>query len=342
MEKKIMIFALAAGLLLALGTACRPAGTQQSTRANIDLSDEDPFLGDFSADSAYAHIERQVSFGPRIPGTEAHRLCRDYIVSELRRYGVDSILIQETEVTAFNGDKLPVYNIISGFNTNRQARRRILLAAHWDTRPWADHDPNPDNRTKPFDGANDGASGVAVLLEIARNLGKEHPAVGVDLLFVDAEDYGTNSNYVENDDTWCLGSQYWVENMIPYRSDNRPVYGILLDMVGGRDAKFHYEYFSFINAKTPTLKVWSEAQQLGFGDIFITEIGGSVNDDHRVITNAGIPTTDIIENANAQTSSFNPTWHTAADNLSNIDKRTLDAVGKTVLNVVYKEKALDQ
>ncbi|MDE6207945.1 MAG: M28 family peptidase, partial [Muribaculaceae bacterium] len=299
-------------------------------------------IGHFSADSAYRNIAQQVAFGPRVPGTEAHRQCKDYIVSELMRYGVDSVLVQEAEVTAFNGDRLPIYNIIAGFNTNRTARRRVLLVAHWDTRPWADQDLDVSKRSKPIDGANDGASGVGVLLEIARNLGQLKPSIGVDLLFVDAEDYGRNSGFEDNSESWCLGTQYWVSHMIPYREDNLPYYGILLDMVGGRDAKFHYEYFSQQEARTPTIKVWSEAERLGFGDIFVREVGGAVTDDHVFITNAGIPTTDIIESNNPVTSSFNPTWHTTDDRLENIDRRTLDAVGKTVLNVVYKEKPFSE
>lgn len=302
-------------------------------------SNETLRLGNFSADSAFAHIERQVAFGPRVPGTESHAACRDYIVSELQRAGVDSLIVQDAVVEAYTGDKLPIYNIMGRFNPNVAAKRRVLLAAHWDTRPWADRENSADERMKPIAGANDGGSGVGVLLEIARNLGQRRPSVGVDLLFVDAEDYGDASGFDDRSETWCLGSRYWTQHMTPYTPATLPVYGILLDMVGGRDAKFHYEYFSQKNAPNVTAKVWSEAERLGYNHIFVRSIGGAVTDDHIVLTEAGIPTTDIIETLNEQTQSFNPTWHTLDDTPENIDKNTLKAVGETVLNVLYKEKA---
>lgn len=293
-------------------------------------------IGNFDADSAYQYIADQVAFGPRIPGSDAHRNCRDWLVQSLKNHGADSVIVQEATVKAYNGDVLPISNIIAGFNIRQS--RRVLLVAHWDTRPWADHDNTIEKRHSTFDGANDGGSGVGVLLEIARNLGQKAPSVGVDIMFTDAEDYGNSDGFDSNSDTWCLGSKYWSENIVPYRIDNLPVYGILLDMVGGRNAVFHYEAFSTQNAATPTIKVWSEAEALGYGDRFPRRLGGAVTDDHINITNAGIPTTDIIELNNIETQSFPPTWHTLADNMSNIDKSTLKAVGQTVLNVVYKEK----
>ncbi len=335
MNKWIVLFGFAA-LLGAPG--CNGNKTADTaSEVKEPTNQQSLFIGDFNADSAYQQVAAQVSFGPRVPGTQAHRDCRDYIVEQLNRYGADSVLVQTAETKAFNGDKLPIYNIIASYNTS--AQRRILLVAHWDTRPWADSDADEANHTLPIDGANDGASGVGVLLEIARNLGVKAPEIGVDLLFVDAEDYGTSSETEDTSTTWCLGTQHWVKTMPPYRADNKPVYGILLDMVGGRDAVFHYEYISQQFAPTPTMKVWSEAQRIGFGDRFVSTTGGAITDDHLFLIKAGIPTTDIIESRNAETMSFNPTWHTMADNLSNIDRRTLDVVGKTVLNVVYKEKA---
>mgnify|MGYP002546719025 CR=1 FL=1 len=236
------------------------------------------------------------------------------------------------------GDRLPITNILASFNTASESTRRILLVAHWDTRPWADRESDSTMRSQPIAGANDGGSGTGVLLEIARNLGKRRAAVNVDILFVDGEDYGDDTGFGGDESSWCLGTQYWVENMVPY-TDTLPLYGILLDMVGGRDAKFHYEYFSQINAPVPTAKVWSEAERLGFDDVFIRAVGGAVTDDHIFLNRAGIPTTDIIETLNDRTQSFNPTWHTLDDNMDNIDRSTLRAVGCTVLNVVYKEKA---
>lgn len=315
-------------------TACK-SNSKTDSAQNSTTPKSTP-IGNFDADSAYQYIADQVAFGPRIPGSDSHRDCRDYLVRSLKRHGADSVVVQEATVKAYNGDVLPISNIIAGFNIKQS--RRVLLVAHWDTRPWADHDKTIEKRHSTFDGANDGGSGVGVLLEIARNLGEKAPSVGVDIMFTDAEDYGDSDGFDSNPDTWCLGSKYWSENIVPYHIDNLPIYGILLDMVGGRNAVFHYEAFSTQKAATPTIKVWSEAEALGYGDRFPRRIGGAVTDDHINITNAGIPTTDIIELNNIETQSFAPTWHTVDDNMSNIDKSTLKAVGQTVLNVVYKEK----
>lgn len=291
----------------------------------------------FHADSAYNNVAAQVAFGPRVPGTSSHDACRDWIASRLRDFEADTVMVQKGTMKAFNGDVLPVSNVIASYN--KDAADRILLVAHYDTRPWADQEVDMKMRNKPIPGANDGASGVGVLLEVARNLNLRKPPVGVDMLFVDAEDYGTNSGFGNNPETWCLGTQMWVKNPVPYSVGGKmPRYGILLDMVGGRDARFHIEVFAHHNAPEPTAKVWNEARALGYEDIFINQLGGPVTDDHVFLTEAGIPTTDIIECNNAQTSGFPPTWHTHADDMDNISRSTLDAVGRTVLNVIYREK----
>lgn len=329
--------ALTAIILAAAACSCSGNNQAKEGEQTDTPSPVAAAIGTFNADSAYNHIARQVAFGPRVPGTDGHRKCADYIIGTLTSQGVDTLIVQTGEVKAFNGDVLPIKNIIAGFNTRNS--KRVLIAAHWDTRPWAEMETNMNLRDMPIPGANDGGSGVGVLLEIARNLAIKHPSVGVDLIFFDAEDYGNADGFGTNPDSWCLGSQYWVENMTPYSADNLPVYGILLDMVGGRDARFNYEAFSAQNASTPTIKVWSEAERLGYADIFPRSIGGAATDDHVVLTRAGIPTTDIIEINNVETQTFPPTWHTHNDNMDNIDRNTLKAVGETVLNVIYKEKA---
>lgn len=294
-------------------------------------------LGAFDADSAYRYVDEQVAFGPRVPGTAAHDSCAAYLIGKLKSFGADSMIVQNAVVEAFNGDRLPITNIFARYNI--EAPNRVLLVAHWDTRPWANMERTEEKRNQPVPGANDGGSGVGVLLEIARNLGMKAPECGVDILFVDAEDYGDSNSFIDNNRTWCLGTQHWIENM-PYNSVNRPAYGILLDMVGGTDARFHREHFSHMNARRPTVRVWSEAKALGFEDIFVNKVGGTVVDDHVFLNEAGIPTTDIIENLNDVTGDFPPTWHTLDDNMQHISRRSLDAVGKTVLNVVYKEPAI--
>lgn len=334
--KKWLTF-LSGGLV----TVCLSTACNLKSEATVDKSNDEPteheLLGNFNADSAYNFIARQVAFGPRVPNTPEHEACAQYLINELKRFGVDTMLVQRGKVTAYNGDNLDITNIIASIN--HKALRRILLVAHWDTRPWADNDSDPAKREQPILGANDGASGVGVLLEIARNLCQRKPNVGVDILFVDAEDYGSQKGFAGNPDSWCLGTQYFVEQNKPYNKNNLPVYGILLDMVGGKDARFHYEHFSKQNAPTPCLKIWSEAKRLGYDDIFINKLGGAITDDHIYLTDAGIPTCNIIETVNQETGSFPPTWHTHDDNMSNISKSSLKAVGETVLNVVYKEKA---
>ena len=324
-------------LLFALSTtmACSTKATDSKDRAESE-GPTTTLLGSFDSDSAYKFVAEQVAFGPRNPNSEGHRACGNYLVEKLKSYHPDTIIVQESTVTTFNGDKLDMKNIMARYNT--AASNRVLLVAHWDTRPWADMEGNIERRQEPILGANDGASGVGVLLEIARNLDMKAPECGVDILFVDDEDYGNSTGFMNNDDTWCLGTQYWVNHMPYGPNDCKPAYGILLDMVGGKDAVFHREYNSHLNARAATVKVWAEATMLGFDSTFINKVGGTIVDDHVFLTDAGIPTTNIIENMNTHTLNFPPTWHTHDDNLANIDKQSLDAVGKTVLNVVYKEK----
>lgn len=288
----------------------------------------------FDADSAYAYVAAQVAMGPRVNGTAAHAACERYIVETLRRHGADTVTEHRATVTDAHGKKLPINNIMGSFRPS--ATDRILLLAHYDTRPVADQDSDPANHGKPIPGANDGASGVGVLLEIARQLGLRAPQVGVDLLFVDAEDCGSDSGLPGSELTWCLGSQYWAENL-PYDAARMPRYGILLDMVGGRDATFYPEYFSSRYAPQVVAKVWGRARAEGFASRFVMRQGGGVTDDHLPVNAAGIPCIDIVECDNAITGSFPPYWHTMDDDMSIIDPATLRAVGTTVLSTVYSE-----
>lgn len=323
--------------LIFAAAVCSCSGTAKSTDKQSKMTEKAVLLGSFDKDSAYQYIADQVAFGPRVPGTAAHKACGKYLVEKLKQFGADTIIEQNAVVEAFNGDKLPINNIFAQFNPS--ALNRVLLVAHWDTRPWANMERTDERRNLPVPGANDGASGVGVILEIARNLQLSAPKCGIDVLFTDAEDYGNSNGFSNNDKSWCLGTQYWIENM-PYNSINRPAYGILLDMVGGMDARFHREMLSNKQAKPATVKIWAEAKNLGYENIFINKVGGEILDDHTFINQAGIPTTDIIEHVSDVTGSFPATWHTLDDDMQHISKKTLDAVGNTVLNVIYKEKAI--
>lgn len=283
---------------------------------------------DFSGDSAFYFVKSQTDFGPRVPNTSAHKRCADFLKKCLNKY-CDSVIVQDFKADAFDGTKLNGYNIIGSFNPEKS--KRIVLASHWDSRPWADEDPDEANHAKPIDGANDGASGVGVLLELARQLSIKSPEVGVDIVFFDAEDYGTNNNSL----SWGLGAQYWSHNAAAtgYHAE----YGILLDMVGDAGAHFRFEGISYQKASAPLLKVWTTASRLGLGDIFQPQLANPITDDHSfVIEYAHIPMIDIIHQEPG--TGFPKTWHTLDDNINHIDKEMLATVGKTILCVIYNEK----
>lgn len=317
-------------------TAC---GNQTTNSANnntttVQYQQQSP---DFDADSAYYFTNKQVEFGYRIPNSDAHKKCGDYLVAELKRFGA-AVQEQQMTVTTYDNTKLNARNIIGSYNL--EDSERILLFAHWDTRPFADNDPNPANRSTPVLGANDGASGVGVLLEIARNIHKQTPNLGIDIIFFDAEDYGPGAEAYETapeGDWWCLGSQYWAKN--PHTPNYTARFGILLDMVGATNAKFYKEYFSTKYASNIVGKVWGSAHQLGYGNFFINDMGGAITDDHLPVNEIrNIPSIDIIQHDPSTESNFGHYWHTVNDNMDNVSKETLKAVGQTVMEVIYKEK----
>ena len=322
-------------LAIAISACGKTTAISNSESGDKKKPDTEKTWPAFNADSAYQYVADQVSIGPRVPGTTAHIRCRDYIVTKMTSFGADTVYLQSAEVTAFNGNKLPMHNIIARFNT--KSPTRILIAAHYDTRPWADEDPVEANRNKAIDGANDGASGVGVALEIARNLSLSLPTIGVDFLMTDVEDYGSSTDETSEQISWALGAQYFANNN-PYDLIERPIYGILLDMVGGKSARFYREYFSEQAASLINAKVWQAARSEGISR-FVNETRGAITDDHLFINQAGIPCIDIIACSHPETGSFAPTWHTMADNLESIDKATLEDVGRTVMRVIYTEKA---
>lgn len=291
----------------------------------------------FDADSAYKYVQAQVDFGPRTPNSPEHVACGNYLAEQLAAHGA-KVTNQYADLTAYDGKLLKARNIIGSFKP--ESKKRIALFAHWDTRPWADNDPDAKNHHTPILGANDGASGVGVLLEIARLVNQQQPELGIDIIFFDAEDYGAPQFFQgqHQEEYWCLGSQYWARN--PHVENYNARFGILLDMVGGKDATFLKESYSEKYARDINKKVWKAANNAGYGRYFINENGGYVTDDHLFVNEiARIKTIDIIPNdANCEQSSFGPTWHTVNDNMDVIDKSTLKAVGQTVLEVIYNEK----
>lgn len=313
---------------------------------NIEETEEvakvNPVGPSFNADSAYAFTKAQCDFGPRDMNSRGHDLCGEWIISKFKEYGC-KVTTQTATLAGYDGTKLRSRNIMASINP--EATTRILLCAHWDSRPWADNDPDSANWRKPILAANDAASGVAVMLELARIIGKSkdekafNKQLGIDFVCFDAEDWGTPqwADVADNADSWALGAQYWSKNL-PQGYEAR--YGILLDMVGGVGATFYREGMSMQYAPEIVKKVWRAAREVGFGSYFPKEDGGVITDDHVPVNQfAKIPTIDIIPYyADCQQSSFGPTWHTLADNMENIDKNTLKAVGQTLVQVIYKEK----
>jgi len=273
----------------------------------------------FNDDSAYKFVEKQVSFGPRVPGTKASDECANYLSKTLDNYGA-SVIVQKTNVRVWDGKVLPVKNIIGSWLPKN--KNRIMLCSHWDSRPYSDWDEDINNHNKPIDGANDGASGVGVLLEVARNLSLLDPNIGIDIIFFDVEDYGKPKSQQSRNiiDDWALGSQYWAKNNhIPgYYAK----YGILLDMVGGENPTFYREGYSMQYAKNIVNKVWDIAYNLGYGDYFSQEISHHITDDHYYINViAGIPTIDIIHQDKSSQTGFFKHWHTQGDNIKTSTKK---------------------
>ena len=325
--KKIVILLIT---LLVLGIACNDSSKNKNTYKEETVVIQAP---DFERDSAFYFVKVQTEFGSRVPNTEAHKKCAQFLHNQLEKY-CDKVIVQPFVTTTYDGTKINCKNIIGSFNPENP--KRILLAAHWDSRPFADSDPNPANRNTPIDGANDGASGVGVLLEIARQLKEKTPDVGVDIIFFDAEDWGTRSGQNETGDWWCLGSQHWAKNL--HVANYKAEFGILLDMVGAPNAKFLQEEVSMHFAAKTVAKVWAKAYQLGYKEYFLNQPGNAITDDHLYVNRiAKIPMINIIHQDHTTGTGFVSTWHTLQDNISNIDKQTLYVVGTTVLAVVYSD-----
>jgi len=289
-------------------------------------------IGSFSQDSAYLFIEKQVEFGKRYMNTEEHEACKDWLISKLRSYDFE-IIPQEFTATSYRNEELKGTNIIGRYNP--AIKERMLLCAHYDTRHIAEKDTV--NQDLPIDGADDGGSGVGVLLEIARQIHNNPIPMGVDIIFFDAEDYGSNQS--GQDYTWGLGSQYWSKNLheVPYEVK----YGILLDMVGSKGATFPKEGYSMKTAKAEVNKIWNFAKAMGHEKYFVDRKAGYYTDDHRfIIENAQIPMIDVINLK--EDGRFGHYHHTHLDNMSNIDKQTLKAVGQIILATIYKESNKDK
>lgn len=318
--------------LLLLLLSCGGSGAKQA----VTKEQEQPvYRPCFNGDSAYNFVSAQVAFGPRVPNSNSHKACGDWLESKLKSFGAD-VIAQHAELVAYTGEKLNARNIIAQFQPEK--KKRVLLCAHWDSRPWADADPNPANHRKPIPGANDGGSGVGVLLEVARQLAITPSEVGVDIILFDAEDYGTHASETAiSENAWALGSQYWAR--MPHKENYNARFGILLDIVGAPGSKFYREGISQHFASNIIDKVWKQAKKLGYENVFIDEEAGYVTDDHLFVNRfTGIPCIDIINYDSSSENSFGPYWHTMQDDMNWISAEMLEIVGNTVLAVIYNEK----
>lgn len=331
LNKMSRIYSIIIAAVVALGfSSCSVGGSQKAVSSAVNVPREVP---SFNADSAYSYIAKQLDFGPRVPGTEAQKACASWLQEELQRLGA-KVYIQNAEATAYDGTVLPIINIIGSFNPD--AKTRVLLMSHWDCRPLSDEDPDKSKYNQPVDGANDGASGVGVLLEIARQAGKQSPKVGIDIFLCDAEDYGAPDDFngVKKESWWALGTQAWCKQ--PHLAGYRANYGILLDMVGAKGATFYREYYSDRFARDVVNRVWGTAANLGLANFFINQSGAGITDDHVFVNRmTGIPTIDIIDTRIEGSGTFYPHWHTSEDTLDKIDRETLAAVGKVLMNLIY-------
>ena len=285
----------------------------------------------FEQDSAFTFVEKQLAFGPRVTNTPEHEACKQWLVEQFKNFGAE-VIEQNFTAKAYTGINLKATNIIAQYNP--KAAKRVVLAAHWDSRHISDQDKNEANKNKPVMGADDGGSAVAILLEVARQLGQNPINMGVDIVLFDAEDYGESQS--EDYETWCLGSQYWSKNL--HVSGYKAKFGILVDMAGAKNARFTTEAISRTAAPQILDKVWQLAINMGYGNYFVNVDTRVLIDDHLFVNrNAKIPMIDIINRPADTESGFGHYWHTQEDNINVIDRRTLRAVGQTLLAVVYNE-----
>lgn len=334
-KSKIMIALLIVALIAGAAFNFLPSNKAEVSETE-EIEKVQPVGPDFNADSAYIYLQEQCNFGPRTMNSTSHDKCEKWIIQKFEQYGC-KVTTQKATLNGYDGTPLRSTNIIASYNP--EATTRIMFCAHWDCRPWADNDPDSTNWHKPIVAANDAASGVGVMIELARILKGSGLELGVDFICFDAEDYGTPQWFEGEDpgDTWALGAQYFANNL---PEGYAPRYGILLDMVGGVGAKFYREGMSMQYAPAIVKKVWNAARQVGYGSYFPKDDGGMITDDHIPVNQtANIPCIDVIPYyPDCAQSSFGPTWHTIADNMDNIDKNTLKAVGQTMVQVLFTEK----
>jgi glutaminyl-peptide cyclotransferase len=276
---------------------------------------------EFDGQSAFRYIERQIGFGPRIPGTEAHERMADWLDSMLSQRA-DTVIVQRWNHVITRGDTLPLRNFIARFKPD--AEKRLLFLAHWDSRPVSDS-PLSQDSTKPVLGANDGGSGVALLLGVADVLKRSPPAIGVDLLFVDGEDYG---DFTKTPTDVLIGSRYYGANQVP---GSKPLYAVLFDLVADKDLQLYQEGNSLVGAPEVVELVWDTARELGYGGYFIASPRHTLIDDHLELQKAGLRAIDVVD--------FDyPSWHTQYDTIDKVSPASLQVVGDVAMALIRREQ----
>ncbi len=325
MQTKYFLGATLAIFFAACGNNPKESNDDTNTKTEVAKI----VLPEFDADSAYMWVKAQCDFGPRIPGTKAHADAVTFLSGKLKTY-TDTVIIQKAPVKTFDGKAFTMQNIIASFNPSNT--NRVLLCAHFDTRPWADGEET--DKYKPFMSADDGPTGAAVLIEVARQLQKQNTQLGVDIILLDMEDYGQeqdDTRYPQQESTWCMGSQYWARN--PHVKPYNARYGILLDMVGGQNAVFPLEGTSLQYAPSQQRTIWDAANSLGFSNFTYAQTNPTIDDHLYINTIAGIPTVDIVH-YDISKSGYAFWHHRQSDTMQNIDAKTLKQVGQTILYVL--------
>lgn len=272
---------------------------------------------EFNGTSALKYVEQQLAFGPRVPNTAGHQKMGDWLLNELRARA-DTVVVQEFRHRTGKGQTLRLRNFFARFRP--EATDRILYVAHWDTRPFADKSANLGQQQLPVPGANDGASGVAVLLGVADALKAKPPAIGVDLLFVDGEDYGDFADSTET----LIGSRYFARHLPPAYTT---LFAVVFDMVGDRDLELPQEGYSAQNAPEVVQRVWQTADRLGYGRIFLKRVSTALTDDHVPLQQVGIRAIDIIDY------DF-PYHHTTEDTIDKVSAESLQIVGNVAVALI--------
>jgi len=281
---------------------------------------EKPRVKEFDGPSAFRYVETQVGFGPRIPGTEPHRKM-DAWLDSLLRARADTLIVQRWKHVTVKGDTLPLVNFLARYQP--AAEKRILLLAHWDSRPHADG-PNSRDSSAAVPGANDGGSGVALLLGITDVLERTPPGIGVDLLFVDGEDYG---DFTKTPQDVLIGSKYYAANQAP---GPKPMYAVLFDLVADKELQIYQEGNSLVGAPEVVSLVWDTAKELGLGGTFISSPRHTLIDDHLELQKAGLRAIDVVD--------FDyPYWHTPDDTVDKVSAQSLQIVGDVALALIRRE-----